>query len=230
MNISNLRLFLGGAHLANFICNKERIYLAGFFNRLEDITFLENKWKTYCRYREFYHRQVLWSPLETKESLGLFFNNHDYAVLKPVDGSFGKGVNIVLCSDYAKNIKKVYDEYPNGVLIEEKIEQDNTLGQLHKESVNTVRIYTITNGCEVIIFHPWLRIGRGHNVIDNASAGGVGAAIDLETGIIQSARDKSGHTFFIHPDTQKNIIGLKIPRWDELKEMVKNIALVNPTL
>lgn len=216
--------------LNSYICKKEHGFMVRFFNKQDDIAFLQDKWKTYGRYGQFFHRQVLWSLNESNESLQSFFESHDRVILKPVDGTFGIGVKVVQCSDYSQQIQKLYDEYPNGVLIEELIQQDNVIGDMHKESVNTIRIYSITDGDEVVVFHPWLRIGRGHNVIDNASAGGVGAAIDFETGIIQTARDKRGHTFDRHPDTDQTIIGVQIPQWNELKEMVREMALVNPQL
>ena len=52
---------------------------------------------------------------------------------------------------------------------------------LHKESVNTLRIHTICFDGDVTVFHPYIRIGRGKSVVDNAGSGGVFTSCNPET-------------------------------------------------
>ena len=102
------------------------------------------------------------------------------------------------------------------------------IGNLHKESVNTVRIPTINYGDRIEIFHPFLRIGRGNAFVDNAGSGGIGCCIDVATGVVQCAGDELGNDYSVHPDSGLELIGFEIPRWDEAVEMAKELASLVP--
>ena len=66
-------------------------------------------------------------------------------------------------------------------------------------------------------------------MIDNATAGGLAAAIDPETGIVTSeaCREDLSRMLF-HPDTGVKIIGMQIPQWDDLLKLVDQLAHVVP--
>lgn len=216
--------------IESYVATKEHIKMVYFFNPTNEITFLQDKWKTYTRYKDFFKREVLFVTESTIDSWKQFISSHESIILKPVDGTFGQGVRIIKCSDYINNPERIIEEYPSGVLAEELILQHDEFSKLHPESVNTIRIYSICYGNDVVVFHPWLRIGKGKSVIDNASAGGIGAALDGSTGRIISAGDKSGHRYESHPDTHVPLIDYKIPYYEELIETVKRLALVNNKL
>lgn len=213
----------------SYICKREHYRMVYFFNSKSEIEFLQDKWKTYQRYFDFFNRKVFnvtWdSKTEWRESLSSF----EKLIIKPIDGTFGNGVRIMGQQDFF-NISALKKLYPKGFVAEEIIEQDDEMSALHPESVNTIRIYTICYGMKVVAFHPWLRIGRGSSIIDNASAGGIGAACDFRTGKITRAGDKLGHVFEVHPDNGKKLIGFKIPQWEDAIDLAKRLALVNPQL
>ena len=73
-----------------------------------------------------------------------------------------------------------------------------------------------------------MRVGKGNSVIDNASAGGVFGVINIDTGRIYAACDRWGNSFDVHPDSGKHLIDLEVPRWNEVKELVKKAAQVLP--
>ena len=216
--------------ILSYIPTKEHLEMVYFFNTEEDIKFLQDKWKTYTRYKDFFKRQVVFITNRKADELTSMLKSHIRLILKPVDGTFGKGVRIISCKDYVDNNVSIFQEYPSGVLVEELIDQHDDLAKLHPASVNTIRIYTICYGSEVVVFHPWLRIGKGGSVIDNASSGGIGAALDFSTGEIISVGDKSGHRYVTHPDTNIQLIGFKVPQWENLIDTVKRLALVNNNL
>lgn len=217
--------------IKSYIPTKEHIKMVYFFNTEEDIKFLQNKYKTYTRYKDFFKRQVAYITKRNADVLTSMLKSHDRLILKPVDGTFGEGVRVINCKDYVDNHFLLFQEYPSGdFLVEELIDQLDDLARLHPASVNTIRIYSICYGSEVVVFHPWLRIGKGGSVIDNASAGGIGAALDFNTGEIISAGDKFGHRYETHPDTNIQLIGFKVPQWENLIYTVKRLALVNNNL
>jgi len=76
-----------------------------------------------------------------------------------------------------------------------------------------------------IIGGAW-RIGVGDAVVDNAGSGGIYASVDFENGLVQTdAIDFKGEHFNIHPDTKVQIVGYKLPDWDNALSMICKMAL-----
>lgn len=101
---------------------------------------------------------------------------------------------------------------------------------LHPSSLNTVRIPTVRYDDRVEVIHPFLRIGRGSAVVDNAGSGGIMGNIDVATGSVYAAADELGKDYKIHPDTGVSLIGFTIPKWQEVLSLVKQMALVVPSV
>lgn len=146
-------------------------------------------------------------------------------IVKPLDGSFGMGIKIVDEKDGEANT--LLKSYPGGFIAEEVIQQDERMAQLHPESVNTLRIHTLQNNGEVEIFHPYIRIGRGKSVVDNAGSGGVFTFCDSKTGEVIKVVDESCHSYTNHPDTGFPLVGFKVPFWKEAFDFAKQLALAN---
>ena len=122
---------------------------------------------------------------------------------------------------------EVFARYKDGFVIEELLVNAPEIRAIYPKALNTCRIPAIKNGDEVRIFHPVLRIGRGGAEIDSATAaGGIMAVVDVETGELLAACDESLNRYEKHPDTGAQIVGFKIPRWDEAIALVKEIATV----
>ena len=118
--------------------------------------------------------------------------------------------------------------FRNGYIMEEVIKQNPEMARFHPESVNTVRIPTIRTGDRVRVVIPFMRTGRGSSIVDNAGAGGIICALDVEEGSIIAAADEHGNRYDKHPDTGEMLIGFKVPRWDEAKQMAVELAAVVP--
>lgn len=154
-----------------------------------------------------------------------FCSKHETIVVKPDSASCGKGVELI--ETKGKDIKSLYQELLNNgqLLIEEVAIQCKKLSDLHPESINTVRVVTLL-GSVVVAF---LRIGNNHNNVDNFNHEGLVAPIDIETGKINfQALDKKKNLYTKHPITNKDIVGLTIPKWKEIKELCETAALEIP--
>lgn len=69
------------------------------------------------------------------------------------------------------------------------------------------------------------RIGVGNSVMDNAGSGGIYASVDFEHGFVQTdAVNYIGEHFNIHPDTGVQIVGYRMPRWDEALALIHEMA------
>lgn len=74
-------------------------------------------------------------------------------------------------------------------------------------------------------------MGVNNSHLDNFSSGGIGAPVDIDTGIIfYPATNKLGQEYLIHPDSKKQIVGFKIPNWEEYKNFALKLALKFPTM
>lgn len=220
------------AERRSFVADWEHLGYTCVMNNPDNSSIFDNKWMTYQTYKEFYKRKVAYC--EGDKGLSVFrefvSNHHDF-VLKPLDSSCGHGFQIVhtkdqLCDELYYRI--ISNKYNGRFIIEEIIIQSEAMRKLHPASVNTVRVPTINVGGEINIVHPFLRIGQHGNHVDNAGSGGIICALDAETGIVFAAADEHGNRFEKHPDTGEEIIGFTVPRWEEAKKIVKELAEIKP--
>lgn len=117
--------------------------------------------------------------------------------------------------------------FPEGFIAEEIITQDERMAQLHPESVNTLRIHTLQNNGVVEVFHPYIRIGRGNSVVDNAGSGGVFTSCNPKTGEVLTVVDEFCRSYTKHPDNGFPLVGFKVPCWKEAFDFARQLALAN---
>lgn len=224
----------------SFITEGIRLSYYPRMNQRKNTDLLENKYRTYKKFKDMYKREViriLKNEKPTEENLAKlreFAERHENYVVKPVYAAFGNGVRVENLGMY-DSVEEAHQEYSkSGAVIEEVIVQGEALSKIHAGSVNTLRIPTaiIKNEegePEIKLFHPSIRMGRGDSFVDNFSAGGVSALIDAETGVIYTdGADKKGHTYECHPDSGIRFKGFQIQQWDEAVSMVKEAAMMIP--
>ena len=156
-----------------------------------------------------------------------FTNKHTNFIYKPINENCGHGIqafNLEGKDNIDNFFHKKLSEGP--FVLEEFINQGTELSTIHSKSINTLRVNTIVIGTEVLINAMTLRIGVGNSIVDNAGSGGIYASVDYKNGIIQSnARNYLGDHYNYHPDTKVQIIGYKLPDWEECLKLIKQIAL-----
>lgn len=167
----------------------------------------------------------------SKDGFDNFCNGQNEIIAKPIDGGAGKGIFKANVSS-EENRQKLYNYVKNEeYILEEILIQHHTLRELNPASVNTVRVYSVYYKGEVHITGATLRIGVGNGPTDNYSGGGIAAEIDLDSGcVISHAVCQTGKSFYIHPITNRIIIGVKIPMWSEIQSMIKLAHLRLPEL
>jgi hypothetical protein len=118
-------------------------------------------------------------------------------------------------------------------LVEEHFAQHPTLAALNPTSVNTVRIWVLDRGAAGMqVITAYLRIGRGHMFVDNASSGGIVAPIELDAGRLRAAQDAHAerNTYPAHPDHGAAIEGVALPYWPEVELLAMRALSVFPGL
>lgn len=153
-----------------------------------------------------------------------FIKNKKEIIAKPINGTHGDGVTKI------KPNKSTYKELMQKklFLVEEVVEQIDEMNKLNPNSVNTVRVITVNDGKESRIIIWALRIGN-KNIIDNFNGGGMVVPINEKTRTIEfPAVDKNGTVFYKHPVTNTDIVGFKIPQFEEIEKLVLAASKVIP--
>ena len=120
-----------------------------------------------------------------------------------------------------------------GRLIEEYFFQHSIMARFNPSSVNTCRIWVaVERARPARVVLAYLRVGRGNSVVDNQSAGGIVAPIDMETGVTRAAIDglPERTVFEHHPDHGAPIAGSTIPFWTEAKMLAEESVTAFPGL
>lgn len=198
-----------------------------------------DKWKVYQMFKEYYHRNMCRiAPASEGVSVDDIYRDFiecftingqlvQSVIIKPFGKESGVGVKVLNLEDYdtKEAFAKLLHQYSGGATVEELIVQDPALAQFHPQSVNTLRINTIRFSDKVHPFLPLFRMGRGDLNIDNFHGGGIGACVDIHTGVSEAAQTLDLEKFEKHPDTGVMIKGFAIPRWQEMLDMTCRAAL-----
>ena len=193
--------------------------------------FLEDKWRFYKFFREFFKRDVI--CISEKSDLDIFLHfieNRSSFIIKPLHGQCGKGIQIIRLKISDDPVSIFNDIISSGeYVVEELIKQDKELTLFNESTVNTVRIPSFYSKNGYHILKPFLRLGRKGAIVDNAATGGIFAVIDEHTGILTTeGYDEFGNTYATHPDSGVTIKGFQIPNWEELLNMVEKIHRMVP--
>ena len=211
-----------------FIGEFERRQICDAVSDEETKQFFKNKYKAYQSFKEYYRREVIEVEKEEDyEEFLAFWNRHDRMIVKPIN--LYKGIGVHFVEKDGKDPKEVFREITEGgaAVIEEPIVQSDLLGSFHPQSVNTVRLAVWNEDGKVTPLFSVFRMGRGDAIVDNGGAGGCFATVDIKTGeLITPAVSEDGGRFTVHPNTGKQIVGFKIPRWQELLDMAQEISKI----
>lgn len=195
------------------------------YNDPEYMKIFNDKIKFNERFNKYLKRDWLELTGNNKKEFAKFCEKHPKFVAKPTKESCGKGVEIIDSTD--KKIYDLYNELYNNkqILVEEIAVQCKKLSDLHPDSINTLRVVTLKG----MVVTALLRIGNNHNNVDNFNHEGLCVPIDIEDGIVKyQAIDKKGNLYDKHPITKKEIVGFKVPKWNEVKKICEQAALEIP--
>ena len=115
-------------------------------------------------------------------------------------------------------------------VIEVYLDQHPAYAAFNSSSVNTIRIWVLRRDGVARTRLAFLRIGRQGSLVDNRSAGGVVAPVDVKTGRMAAALDgmPSRREYAAHPDTGVQIEGVALPMWAEAKTLAEQALGVFP--
>ena len=202
-------------------------------NPVDKWSLLADKAQFIKLYKDFLGRDAMDMATVTKNEFDAFVSKHDKMFIKPAGGTYGRGVSIEPCGDNVDN-DALYERLKGeSIVAEEVITQHPELEKFNASSLNSLRVVTLlcADGVVRILPGATIRLGREGRIADNFHHNGITAQIDIKTGVTCSmAIDKAGNRYVSHPDSDINVVGFKVPMWDEVCETVKAAALVCPDL
>lgn len=162
-------------------------------------------------------------------------SNLKEAIIKPtLGGTWGIGVKLIqstdgIVTDTNHSIKDLFASYKQCYIVQERLEQHPDLAKLNPTSLNTIRVMSYHRGEEVVILYAVIRIGRKGKIIDNETAGGIKADIDLQTGrIMGCAMGSPTEGRMPLTDVGTPTDNYQIPCFDRVLEAVKEMHLRVP--
>lgn len=190
----------------------------------------DNKSAFNDKFKYYLKRNYLNLNTSSFESFIEFVKGKEKIVVKPLDECGGKGVEVIKINKYT-SFNKLYKKLKNNkqFLIEEYIIQSKEMSELYSDSVNTLRVITFFKNNEVYILKMILKIGNKGNV-DNFSSGGMYTFVNEDGIVFVPAIDEEGNIYYKHPISNKDIVGFKIPKYNEVVELAKELGKVVPEI
>lgn len=190
-------------------------------NNLNSCKYFIDKTLFNQKFSKYLHRDWLYLDGNNLKDFEEFLKGKKEIIVKPTSGTCGKGVDKLEVIN--RNKKELYEQLlkEETRLVEEVVTQCKEISKIHPSSINTVRVVTLKGKVVVAL----LRMGNKGNIVDNFNHEGLVAPIDIEDGIIKFvAIDKLHNEYSEHPLTHEKIVGLKIPKWNEVKKLCEEAA------
>ena len=182
------------------------------------------------RFSTYLNRDWLDVSKATEEEFSSFILSHGTVMIKATELSCGKGISRYTWQE-GDDLTALYNNNRD-MLLEEVIVQHPALAAFNPTSVNVPRLNTMLdrNG-EPVVFSAFFRAGSGDAVVDNMGAGGMAAHIDVDTGIVDTlAIDMKRREYVCHPESGEVFPGLRIPHWEEARQLVIDAAREVPEM
>jgi len=227
---------LNDSERATYVTGRINSDIVGKYNNKADYDKLSDKVKFNNLFRDFLGRDFIDLRYTAFKEFKEFIKDKEKIVVKPLNLCGGKGVEVIeidksrLKNEY--NVLKIYNNLVKNeqFLIEEYIEQHESLRRLYGGSVNSLRVITfLDDNGEVQILNVILKVGNGASV-DNFSAGGMYTFVNDKGEVFVPAIDEKGNVFDKHPVSGVKIKGFRVPNFDKIKPFIKELAKIVPSI
>lgn len=217
-----------------FFTYRRSLELMKKVNNPKYIHFLENKAEALSLFKDLVSRCWLYAP---KSSFGQFMDfvkKTPTFIAKPVGSKCGWGIEKHFTDEMSEDcLKTLYNHMvEKDMLLEEclKAHDDIFLGTT---ALSTFRIYTmIDKNGEVHILKAKYRVGTGNSITDTDD-GCIAYPISIKYGIKEGPGINevlNSNYYYYHPGCDKLMVGMIIPLWDRVLEVVTKAANMIPQI
>lgn len=215
-----------------FFTLKKAFWLQDHVNNPEYIHFLANKAEALNLFKDLVSRAWLYASKSSFNDFKAFVNKTPVFIAKPVGGQEGEGIEKHSTSGATEEeLKTLYNHLvKDDMLIEECIKAHDDI-YLGTTALSTFRIYTmIDQKGEVHVLKAKYRVGTGKAITDTAD-GCIAYPISIKYGVIEGPGINEvlySENYFYHPGCDKLVVGMRIPMWDRVLEIVTKAAKTIP--
>lgn len=172
-----------------------------------------------------------WEPTTIDKAIEAC-NNLDDAIIKhSTETCKGKSVTrfssntgqaFIKNNSSTQSVKELLLSYDKNYIVQSAILQCEEMASLNPTSLNTIRIMTYKRKEDVVILYSVVRMGRKGTVVDNASAGGMYCGINSDGHLKKEAYTLTPFSTNYISDNGVKFESFVIPKFEEMKKLVKN--------
>ncbi len=211
---------------------KRAVGLQKKVNNPKYIHLLENKAEALELFKDLVQRNWLYAPKSAFEEYVAFCKHTPVFIAKPVGGQCGRGIEKHSVSEASeKDLKTLYEHFvAEDMLLEECLKAHDDI-YFGTKALSTFRVYTMMDGKgDVHVLKAKYRVGTGEAITDTAD-GCIAYPISIENGVIEGPGINevlNTSYYYYHPGCNKLAVGLKIPMWNRVLEVVTKAAQLIP--
>lgn len=216
-----------------FTC-KRAVWLQNKVNDPNYVHFLENKAEALNLFKDLVSRNWLYVPKSSYEEFLAFVKKTPVFIAKPVGGMCGEGIEKHFTNDASDDeLKNLYNKFvANDMLLEECLKAHDDI-YLGTTALSTFRIYTmIDQKGDVHVLKAKYRVGTGKAITDTAD-GCIAYPISIKYGVIEGPGINEvlySDNYYYHPGCEKLVVGMRIPMWDCVLDVVTKAAQKIPQI
>src|SRR5205085_1087492 len=109
---------------------------------------------------------------------------------------------------------------PDNALVQERVHLHSAFKPVSYKGIPDIRIILYRNVPAMAMLRLPTKASGGRA---NLHQGGIGAGVDLESGISIHAVQQD-RSLRVHPDTGHSLIGIRVPRWRQVLDMACRVA------
>lgn len=221
---------IGKEKRQTFLNISNSILISKTYNDQDLLYKVEDKGEFTKNFKDFIGRDVLHLDASSFEDFEAFMNKHRKVMAKVVNSEAGRGVEMIDMDQETRSLSEIYQacKDKNQSLVESYFIQHEDLSALSPTSVNTMRVITFLGDDGDVHFLAFvLKLGNG-GTMDNFDQGGMYSVLSNDGVVLYPFMDKFRNRFTVHPLTKQELIGFKIPLFEEVKEMLRKAAHVVP--
>lgn len=158
--------------------------------------------------------------ITTQQALDIVLQEKEVVCKPSLETGSGRNVCFWKTNSQEEIIKSFIKGEEKNYIIQGVIEQHPKLKEIHKDSINTLRIVSLLMKDGVYILSSNLRMGTGSSRVDNVTGGGISCGVNSDGSLKDYATDYyTGEKFYQHP--QGTIFkNLTVPSYNKAIELV----------
>lgn len=160
----------------------------------------------------------------------------DRVFFKPtVESGSGKNCEIINTKDISlEEFKSIVIKFNKDYIIQDVVENSNSIKKLNPTSLNTFRIITYILDGKIYTMPAILRIGRNGKYLDNAHQGGIFVGVNKDGTLLENASSEFNDKYNAHPDTNVVFKNYKIDNFEKiidaaikLQKLIPHVGCIN---